>query len=436
MKRKSDALGGVITKHMKCESDPLDLHVIECISKLLTDVDFGALMAVSRHVYQGLKAQRLARIFRDNKDPDGMTLRICKAYRAVKDGLQSVENFGAWLNRNEALGYDGLDYIYQATFGCRTRSWQCTAYNVLDYLKISEQDGARVLEWAWHHCMHEDDIATVVHRIIEQHPDENLLNDLLAMMATWQYSPKILSFIKLQCASLTKVCTGFKSFTAHHITCPDPFYLDSVTSIVPSLPVFILGKKRHIELHRYIASRPTLLAYFAKSHRVRTLKILYAINEPIPETFLFSRYEIAAFMLSRDSDRCHDNMHMWNYALVEPTIELFDWFLFTTKSWLRNRLTPECTWACLELVVASNASGLGHVDSIAEMLESYIWQPGFNAQFLRCFNGADYRELVIRLWPDPPNELLCLVLPYSISSPKEVIFYEAKRLELKLAMMK
>jgi hypothetical protein len=113
MKRKGDALGDVITKHLKGESNPLDLHVVECISKLLNDLEFCALMAVSKHFYQCLKTQRVERIFyNEPKLPPSL---ICKAYHAVIGGIESIEFFKAWHTKNAFIQYPSLNYIYQAT---------------------------------------------------------------------------------------------------------------------------------------------------------------------------------------------------------------------------------------------------------------------------------------------------------------------------------
>jgi hypothetical protein len=447
MKRKGDSLANSITKHLKDEQPTLfDFHSMESVAESLTDVDFAALMITSKNVYEMLKRQRVNRILGTRIN----NIFICKAYLAMRNGIVTMDMLKTWLEKHHwSRQHEAHNQIsiYQIIYNIPTPLVRERVLNAYDLLllhdvKIYEDKIWRVLDQMWRYFMHEDDVAKIVGKIMQFHPIRKVLDYILSVLAMWQYSPELLRSLNERHSALAHVdlqTTGFKGVFSAQRMCPDIGYLDSVRTIIPGLPARILSRKNHHELHRFILSRPSLLAYFVENAgHDKALGIVDRIKNPVPETFPLSREEVGKFMLGRRGFQGRGNMHLWNYVLQEPTKALAQTLLQRVNAPIYSEISPKCVWKCLFIIGTKKNKLTGtkepkSVELIASLLASQIRHPRFVGRFLRRFGGMDYRRLVIALWPtDPPKQLLGLALPCTVSTPGPILFYETLRLAQKM----
>lgn len=447
MKRKGDRLANSITKHLKDEPLPLfDFHSMESVAGSLADVDFAALMVTSKNVYATLKQQRVVRILGTRIN----NIFICKAYLAMKNGIITLDMLKAWLEKHHWSSQQEAHNqvsIYQIIYNIQvpvTWARNFNAYDLLMYerdVEIYENRVSHVIETMWRYFMHEDDIAKVVDKMLRNFPSKNFLEYVLSALAMWQYPPELLRSLKQQHFAKVGAQRGFKALLSIQRTCPNIGYLESVKTIIPRLTSRILSRKNHIELHRSILECPPLLAYFVENAgHAKVLGIVCRITKHIPETFPLAPKEIGTHMLSRRGAVGQHNAHLWNYVLQEPTKALAQTLLHRANASMHKTINPKYIWKCLSLIGTKKNKFTGtnepkSVKSIAGLLKPRIKHPKFVNRFLRCFGSADYRRLVIELWPEnPPKELLDLELPCAATDPSPILYYETLRLRLRMTL--
>jgi hypothetical protein len=443
MKRKGSVIVDVVTKHFKAEPFVIaNVYIMREISKSLTGAECCALMTTSSHHYQLLKPDR-EQHFLHFVDACKPKYAVAHLYRAVKDGFVTRENFKCWLEDKKLdLAVLGFSYVRQRIYDEPGAAPIPRAGHAYTYMLRDKKPGVLdiffVMESMWKMRMHEDDMAELAIKMVALDPKTYVLDLMLNAMAITECSPKLLLDVKERTSKLALAQSDFSYNTRSCARpCPSVTYLIATQEVVPNLALFILTNGGCSQMHRSIVSDPQLLAYFAQRHRAKTTRILQYVNTPIPDTFLYTKKEIADLLIHKPRFAPKSGaVHLWNYVSDFYTPEL-------TKALLAGNYDVRAIklphlWNHLALNGSkrdsvTNQDEPAYYHSLVALLRPHVNDVDFVKCFLRCFAGLDYRSLVIGLYPfsETPRELLQLQVPVTKYHPQIVLYYETLRLKAK-----